>query len=44
MALHSRDAVIVYAAVAMRSRADCRSMERHTSLRTALVLHSVTVE
>ena len=32
MALHSRDAVTVSAAVATRSRADCSSMERHTSL------------
>ena len=38
MALHSRDAVTVSAAVAMRSRADCSSMEGHTSLSTALVI------
>ena len=31
MALHSRDAVTVSAAVATRSRADCFSMEGHTS-------------
>ena len=37
MALHSRDAVTVSAAVATRSRADCSSMEGHTSLSTALV-------
>ena len=37
MALHSRDAVTVYAAVATRSRADCSSMEGHTSLSTVLV-------
>ena len=37
MKLHSRDAVTVFAAVAMRPRADCSSMERHTSLSTALV-------
>ena len=36
MALHSRDAVTVSAAVATRSRADCNSMEGHTSLSTAL--------
>ena len=30
MALHSRDAVTVSAAVATRSRADCSSMEGHT--------------
>ena len=38
MALHSRDAVTVSAAVATRSRADCSSREGHTSLSTALVL------
>ena len=38
MALHSRDAVTVSAAVATRSRADCSSMEGHTSLSTALVI------
>ena len=37
MALHSRDAVTVYAAVATRSRAYCSSMAGHTSLSTALV-------
>ena len=37
MALHSRDAVTVSAAVASRSRADCSSMECHTSLSTDLV-------
>ena len=37
MALHSRQAVTVSAAVAKRSRADCSSMEGHTSLSTALV-------
>ena len=37
MALHSRDAVTVYAAVATRSRTDCSSMGGHTSLSTALV-------
>ena len=37
MALHSRYAVTVSAAVATRSRADCSSMEGHTSLSTALV-------
>ena len=34
---HGRYAVTVSAAVAMRSRADCSSMEGHTSLSTALV-------
>ena len=38
MALYSRDAVTVSAAVATRSRADYSSMEGHTSLSTALVL------
>ena len=38
MALHSRDAVTVSVAVATLSRADCSSMEGHTSLSTALVL------
>ena len=37
MALHSRDAVAVSTAVATRSRANCSSMEGHTSLSTALV-------
>ena len=37
MALHSRDVVTVSAAVATRSRADCSSMEGHTSLSTAIV-------
>ena len=37
MALHSRDAGTVSAAVATRSRADSSSMEGHTSLSTALV-------
>ena len=37
MALHSRDTVTVSAAVVTRLRADCRSMEGHTSLSTALV-------
>ena len=37
MALHSRDAVTVSAAVVTRSRADCSSMEDHTRLSTALV-------
>ena len=37
MALYSRDAVTVSAAVATRSRADCSSMEGHTSLSTAVV-------
>ena len=37
MALHSRDAVTVSEAVATRSRADCSSMEGHTSLSTALL-------
>ena len=37
MALHSRDVDTVSAAVATRSRADCSSMEGHTSLSTALV-------
>ena len=32
MVLHSRDADTVSAAVATRSRADCSSMEGHTSL------------
>ena len=41
MVLHSRDAVTVSAAVAMRSCADCSSMEGHTSLSTALVVLSV---
>ena len=41
MALHSRDAVTVSAAVATRSRADCSSMEGHTSLSTALVRPSM---
>ena len=36
--LHSCDTVTVSAAVAMRSRADCSSMEGHTSLSTALVI------
>ena len=40
MALYSRDAVTVSAAVATRSRADCSSMEGHTSLSTALVKSS----
>ena len=31
MALHSRDAVTVSAAVATRSRTDCSSREGHTS-------------
>ena len=34
---HSHDAATGFAAVAMRSRADCSSMEGHTSLSTALV-------
>ena len=37
MALISRDAVPVSAAVATRSRADCSSIEGHTSLSAALV-------
>ena len=37
MALHSCDAITVYAAVAMRPHTDCSSMEGHTSLSTALV-------
>ena len=37
MALYSRYAVTVSAALATRSRADCSSMEGHTSLSTALV-------
>ena len=37
MALHSRDAVTVFAAVATRSRTGCSSVEGHTSLSTALV-------
>ena len=37
MALQSRDAVTVSAAVAIRSRANCSSMEGHTSLSTAPV-------
>ena len=37
MALHSRDAVTVSAAVASRSRAYCSNMTGHTSLSTALV-------
>ena len=37
MSLQSRYAVTVSAAVATRSRADCSSMEGHTSLSTALV-------
>ena len=37
MALHSRDTATGFAAVATRSRADCSSMEGHTSLSTALV-------
>ena len=37
MALHSRYAVTVSAAVATRSRADCSSMECHTSLSTSIV-------
>ena len=37
MALHSRYVVTVYAAVATQSRADCGSIEGHTSLSTALV-------
>ena len=37
MALHSRDAVTVSAAVAMRSCADCSSMEGHIRQGTALV-------
>ena len=37
LALHSREAVAVSAAVATRSCADCSSMEGHTSLSTALV-------
>ena len=37
MALHSRDAITVVAAVATRARADCSNIEGHTSLRTALV-------
>ena len=41
MALHSRDAVTVSAAVATQSRADCSSMEGHTSLSTALVQRMV---
>ena len=41
MALHSRDEFTVSAAVATRSRADCSSMEDHTSLSTALVYHDV---
>ena len=50
MALHSRDAVTVSAAVAMRSRADYSSMEDHrrqchqmaicTSISTALVIYT----
>ena len=39
MAVHSRDAVVtVSAAVTTRSRADCSSMDGHTSLSTALVI------
>ena len=38
MARHSRYAVTVSAAVAMRPCADCNSMEGHTSLSTALVV------
>ena len=41
MALHSRDAVTVSAAVATRSRADCSSTEGHTSLSTALEMIGV---
>ena len=41
MAFHSRDAVTVSAAVATRSRADCSSMEGHTSLSTALVVFTL---
>ena len=37
MALHRRYAVTVSTAVATRSRADCSSMEGHSSLSTALV-------
>ena len=39
MALHSHDAITVSAAVATRLRADCSSMEGHTSLSTALVYY-----
>ncbi len=38
MALHSRYAITVSAVVATRSRADCSSMEGHTSLSTVLVI------
>ena len=38
MALHSRDAVTVSAAVDTRLRADCSSREGHTSLSTTLVV------
>ena len=37
MALHSRDALTVSAAVATQSRADCSSTEGHTSLSAVLV-------
>ena len=40
---HSIDAVTVSAAVATRSRADCSSMECHTSLSKALVSHNKTL-
>ena len=44
MMLHSRDAVTVSAAVATRSRAECTSMEGHTSLSTALVIQFVRID
>ena len=37
---NSRDAATGFAVVATRSRADCSSMEGHTSLSTALVSRS----
>ena len=43
MALHSRDAVTVSAPVATRSRADCSSMEGHTTLSTSLVLERAVI-
>ena len=43
MALHSRDAVTVSAAVATRSRTECSSMEGHASLSTALVHRAYAV-
>ena len=44
MALHSRYAVTVSAAVATRSRADWSSMEGHASLSTVLVYGAVILE